>query len=137
MSFEVQKVTPPTPELTSYQVGKPDVTEALGVSMEALRWLGLRASEEQLQQDYKSVASLGYDGRLLPVLAQGVIDFEDLLAGAEGKRPEGVPAVYRYDQHRTGCSNALNGVNCHTIALNKTIWYKGIDMQKAKRFKSI
>ena len=97
MSFEVQKVTPPTPELTSYQVGKPDVTEALGVSMEALRWLGLRASEEQLQQDYKSVASLGYDGRLLPVLAQGVIDFEDLLAGAEGKRPEGVPAVYRYD----------------------------------------
>ncbi|HMQ95681.1 MAG TPA: hypothetical protein PKD19_00510 [Candidatus Saccharibacteria bacterium] len=100
MAFEVTQSTGRRPASTSpdlpFRRGAPDTQEALDVSNEALEWLGFTPSKG-LAEDYEDVGRLGYDGRLYPALAAAVATFEDLVRGAEGKRPQGVATVYRYD----------------------------------------
>lgn len=94
MSFEVTRIMPSVSPLEGYRPGTPDVAEAVGVSREALRWLGLDPSTEELQGDFEDVAALGFAGRLYPEIGQdpktgqSYVPFEALLAAAEGQRPK-------------------------------------------------
>jgi len=94
MSFEL--TTKKTKPEVVFKKGTPDVDEAIRVSEEALDVLGFQA--KGLREDYEKLADLGYDGRLYPALASAALGFDDLLRGADGKRPQGVQTAWRYKE---------------------------------------
>ena len=79
--------------------GSPDVSEAVGVTIEASKLLGstpdIDTATQALTDQYTALADLGYDGRLY-VEPPAEVGFEDIVDAVEGKRPSSVSPVYRY-----------------------------------------
>lgn len=89
----------PAHELT-FRLGKPDVGEAAGVADQAMYELGLAGPDrdknlEEITADFNKLTVPGYDGLLYPLPNQAV-PFDHILATADGKRPDGVPAVLKH-----------------------------------------
>lgn len=85
-----------------FRTGTPDVTEATGVTMEMLEYLGAvddanrETTKAAVQASFTSDAALGFDGRLFMRLPSDSVPFETLLAAAEGQKPEDVAEVWRW-----------------------------------------
>lgn len=79
--------------------GKPDVSEAVGVTIEAYRDLGfvpdVDQATESLTTNFTPLAELGYDGRLYVEPPAG-ISFNGLTTAADGRRAKGVDTLYHY-----------------------------------------
>ncbi len=82
-----------------FQNGEPNITEAVGVSVEALRLLrvieDIDAATESITDDFIRLAKLGYNGRL-HVLPRQTIPFDHIVSVAEDQRASGVKAKYVY-----------------------------------------
>lgn len=90
----------PVPERTAlyFATGTPDIAEAAEVTAEAIHWLGVEVDKTKTRElattDFQQLTqAIPYDGRLYVLPAVG---FEYLLAAAEGRKPEGVEGVDRY-----------------------------------------
>lgn len=87
-------------EVGMFKLGRPDVAEAVGVTIEAYKALGFSPdvdrATETMTAEFESVAQIGgYDGRLfVPVPKE--VPFQQLLDTAEGKRPDEVQPAYKY-----------------------------------------
>ena len=81
------------------RAGSPDVSEAVGVSIDASKLLGstpdVDAATDSLTKQFNALAELGYDGRLF-VEPPAAVSFGDITDAAEGKRPHSVSPMYRY-----------------------------------------
>lgn len=101
--------TPQQPEVIRparelhFRPGTPDVSEAVGVSMELLGYLGgvtdanRETTQQQVEAEFTEKAALGYDGRLFVLPDGGRVPFEALLAGAEGLKPSEIDERFRWD----------------------------------------
>lgn len=99
MAIEGLYVRPEQGPITVFRSGEPDVAEAVGVTIEAHRELGyapdVDQATESLTKDFGAIAGLGYDGRLYVEPPKNV-KTDDIIAAADGKRPDGVDETYRY-----------------------------------------
>lgn len=79
--------------------GRPDVTEAVGVTIEAYKELGFTpdvdTATQSLTANFTTLAGLGYDGRLY-VEPPKAVSFDQIIGAADGKRAKGVETSYRY-----------------------------------------
>lgn len=90
----------PALEGFSLRAGKPDVDEAVGVTMELFHELGARmpdtdAVSDNLCHNFTSLAELGYDGRLYSELPKEV-SLDRIISAADRNRAKGVETAYRY-----------------------------------------
>ena len=82
--------------------GKPNISEAVGVTMDYLTYLGgvhdanREGVEEQTTEHYEKLTNLGYDGRLYRLPSGLNVPSGALLAAAEGLRPGDVAKRFRY-----------------------------------------
>lgn len=99
MAIEGLYIRPEVQPTAEFRAGAPDVDEAIGVTIEAHRELGYSPDEdtarESLKADFGAVAGLGYDGRLY-IEPPAEVATDDIIAAADGKRPDGVDKTYKY-----------------------------------------
>lgn len=90
------------PELL-FAKGTPDVAEATEVTVEALRLLrlvddtNLEDARKEILADFTDLNQPGYDGRL-HITLPGSVPFNQLLAVAEGAKPEEAPEPYVFHE---------------------------------------
>ena len=85
--------------IPSLRAGRPDVGEALEVTLEAHRLLGFEMDDVATQSftdRFGRLVPIGYDGRLRPAVPRTGVSTNDIIAAADGKRSAGVDETYRY-----------------------------------------
>lgn len=82
-----------------YFAGRPNVAEAVGVTLEAYQALGYQPdvdrATETLTADFQALTALGYAGRLF-VKAPAEVSFDQLVEATGGMRPAGIDSLWRY-----------------------------------------
>ena len=96
-----EHLQPPQPQRQlNFEQGTPDISEAVGVSLEAMKLLGLAPLDldqatEELTTDFTTLIQPNYNGRLY-VLPSEQTSLAHMLTVAEGNRAESVNTAYVY-----------------------------------------
>lgn len=89
----------PATLVASLRTGRPDVAEAVGVTIEAYQNLGFTPNiddaTESLTTNFTQLTDFGYYGRLYVEPPKGV-GFDQIIGVADDKRAKGVDKLYRY-----------------------------------------